>query len=99
MSPFASSFAGLSLRFWRLCNVLGSPGEEGRPLVQDNLPAGVSASPFPTYRGEAPITGVAVVDCPPGVRGSCSSSRSAKRRTWSGLWCTGVEDAWIAAPR
>ena len=53
MSPFASWYDVTQPLIWRLCNVLGSPGEED-DLVQDTYLRAFRS--LPSYRGEAPIT-------------------------------------------
>ncbi|MEP7112019.1 MAG: sigma factor [Ilumatobacteraceae bacterium] len=78
---------------WRLCNVLGSPGEED-DLVQDTyLRAFRSLS---SYRGEAPITAwllsIARRVCADHVR-----SRVRTRRL-NDVLAQRVEDQWAGAP-
>lgn len=78
---------------WRLCNVLGSPGEED-DLVQDTYLRAFRS--LPTYRGEAPITAwllsIARRVCADHVR-----SRVRDRRL-AGVLAQRVEDQWVAAP-
>jgi RNA polymerase sigma-70 factor (ECF subfamily) len=78
---------------WRLCNLLGSPGEED-DLVQDTyLRAFRSLS---SYRGDAPFTAwlsaIARRVCADHVRG-----RVRDRRVIGALTET-AEDRWVAAP-
>ena len=78
---------------WRVCNVLGSPGEED-DLVQDTY-LGAFRS-LATYRGEAPITAwllsIARRVCADHVR-----SRMRQRRIVGALADT-ADDQWVSAP-
>jgi RNA polymerase sigma-70 factor, ECF subfamily len=78
---------------WRLCNVLGSPGEEDDLVQETYLRAFRSLS---TYRGDAPIhswlLSIARRVCADHVRG-----RVRQRRLLSAL-TDAVEDEWAPAP-
>src|SRR3954453_3182463 len=78
---------------WRLCNVLGSPGDEEDLVQETYLRAFRSLS---TYRGEAPIhawlLSIARRVCADHVRG-----RVRQRRLLSAL-TDSVEDEWAPAP-
>ena len=78
---------------WRLCNVLGSPGEED-DLVQDTYLRAFRS--LPTYRGEAPITAwlltIARRVCADHVR------HRVRERRLVGVLAHEVDDAWVAAP-
>ncbi len=78
---------------WRLCNVLGSPGEED-DLVQDTYLRAFRS--LPNYRGEAPITAwlltIARRVCADHVRG-----RVRQRRT-AGALARGADETCVAAP-
>ena len=78
---------------WRVCGVLGSPGEE-EDLVQETYLRAFRS--LPTYRGDAPITAwllsIARRVCADHVRG-----RVRQRRLLSTLTET-VEDQWAQAP-
>ncbi len=78
---------------WRLCNVLGSPGDED-DLVQDTYLRAFRS--LPTYRGEAPITAwllsIARRVCADHVRGR------VRQRRLAGVLANEVEDQWIAEP-
>src|SRR3954451_1804845 len=78
---------------WRLCNVLGSPGEEDDLVQETYLRAFRSLS---TYRGEAPIhawlLSIARRVCADHVRG-----RVRQRRLLSSL-ADSLEDEWTPAP-
>ena len=78
---------------WRLCNVLGSPGEE-EDLVQDTYLRAFRS--LATYRGEAPITAwlmsIARRVCADHVR------VKVRQRRLAGVLATEVEDQWIAEP-
>jgi RNA polymerase sigma-70 factor, ECF subfamily len=78
---------------WRLCNVLGSPGEED-DLVQDTYLRAFRS--LETYRGEAPITAwllsIARRVCADHVR-----SRVRQRRIFGALVDT-ADDQWVPAP-
>ena len=78
---------------WRLCNVLGSPGEED-DLVQDTYLRAFRS--LPNYRGEAPITAwllsIARRVCADHVR-----SRVRERRL-AGVLAQAADDGWVAAP-
>jgi RNA polymerase sigma-70 factor (ECF subfamily) len=78
---------------WRLCNLLGSPGDED-DLVQDTyLRAFRSLS---SYRGEAPVTAwllsIARRVCADHVRGQ------VRRRRLLGILTQVADDPWVAAP-
>ena len=78
---------------WRLCNVLGSPGEED-DLVQDTYLRAFRS--LPTFRGDAPITAwlssIARRVCADHVR-----VRVRERRVVGAL-AEAAEDQWCAAP-
>ena len=78
---------------WRLCNVLGSPGEED-DLVQDTYLRAFRS--LPTYRGEAPITAwllsIARRVCADHVR------HRVRERRLVGALAQGTDDEWVAAP-
>ena len=78
---------------WRLCSVLGSPGEED-DLVQDTYLRAFRS--LPTYRGEAPITAwlmsIARRVCADHVRSK------VRQRRLAGVLATEVEDQWVAEP-
>ena len=78
---------------WRLCNVLGSPGEED-DLVQDTYLRAFRS--LPTFRGDAPITAwllsIARRACADHVR-----VRVRERRVVGALTET-AEDRWVAPP-
>jgi RNA polymerase sigma-70 factor (ECF subfamily) len=78
---------------WRLCNVLGSPGEED-DLVQDTYLRAFRS--LPTYRGEAPITAwllsIARRVCADHVR------QRVRERRLVGVLAKGADDEWVAAP-
>ncbi|MEP7046766.1 MAG: sigma factor [Ilumatobacteraceae bacterium] len=78
---------------WRLCNVLGSPGEEDDLVQETYLRAFRSLS---TYRGDAPIAAwlmsIARRVCADHVRG-----RVRQRRVMGAL-TRSLEENWVAAP-
>jgi RNA polymerase sigma-70 factor, ECF subfamily len=78
---------------WRLCNVLGSPGEED-DLVQDTYLRAFRC--LPSYRGEAPVTAwllsIARRVCADHVR-----SRVRQRRVFGAL-TQAADDQFVAEP-
>jgi RNA polymerase sigma-70 factor, ECF subfamily len=78
---------------WRLCNVLGSPGEED-DLVQDTYLRAFRS--LPSYRGEAPITAwllsIARRVCADHVRSK------VRQRRLAGVLAHEAEDEWVVAP-
>jgi RNA polymerase sigma-70 factor, ECF subfamily len=78
---------------WRLCNVMGSPGEED-DLVQDTYLRAFRS--LDTYRGESPITAwllsIARRVCADHVRGR------VRQRRLSGMLAHEADDCWVAAP-
>lgn len=78
---------------WRVCNVLGSPGEED-DLVQDTYLRAFRS--LHTYRGEAPVTAwllaIARRVCADHVR------RRVRQRRLAGALAQEAGDRWVAAP-
>ena len=78
---------------WRLCNVLGSPGDED-DLVQDTYLRAFRS--LPSYRGEAPITAwllsIARRVCADHVR------HRVRERRLVGVLAQDADDEWVAAP-
>ncbi len=78
---------------WRLCNVLGSPGEQD-DLVQDTYLRALRS--LPNYRGEAPITAwllsIARRVCADHVR------NRVRERRLTGALAHMAADGWVAAP-
>lgn len=78
---------------WRLCNVLGSPGEEGDLVRATYMRAFRS---LPNYRGEAPITAwlltIARRVCADHVRGRVRERRAA------GALARAADEKCVAAP-
>jgi RNA polymerase sigma-70 factor (ECF subfamily) len=78
---------------WRLCNVLGSPGDED-DLVQDTYLRAFRS--LPSYRGEAPITAwllsIARRVCADHVR------HRVRERRLVGALAQAADDQWVAAP-
>lgn len=78
---------------WRLCNVLGSPGEED-DLVQDTYLRAFRS--LPSYRGDAPITAwllaIARRVCADHVRVRVRARRVVEVLTES------VDERWVEAP-
>ena len=78
---------------WRLCNLLGSPGEED-DLVQDTYLRAFRS--LDSYRGDAPITSwllsIARRVCADHVR------HRVRQRRLAGALAHEVDDCWVAAP-
>lgn len=78
---------------WRLCNMLGSPGEED-DLVQDTYLRAFRS--LPSYRGDAPIiawlSSIARRVCADHVRGR------VRQRRLVGALAQSADDQWAAAP-
>ncbi|MEO8266701.1 MAG: sigma-70 family RNA polymerase sigma factor [Ilumatobacteraceae bacterium] len=78
---------------WRLCNVMGSPGEED-DLVQDTYLRAFRS--LDSYRGDAPITSwllsIARRVCADHVR------HRVRQRRLADVLAREVDDCWVAAP-